>query len=262
MRRSRIPTFAAVLGVVLLLAFLTPPAGASSRAGGILGQKLPELRFQGVALKDCIDFLRDVTGANIQVNWKVLEASGISQDTQINMHLRDVTLRKALTLLLSEAGGNTPLSFELDEGVIEITTTEIADKQVYTRIYPVEDLIVDVPDFNNPPNLDLQATSTGGSGGGGGGGRGGGGGDRGGGASGGGGGGSGGLFGSGSKAPTEKVLTRDERAEQLVEMIREIVRPEIWKENGGPASIRFWNGKLIVTAPRSIQEAIGGAWDD
>jgi hypothetical protein len=56
-------------------------------------------------------------------------------------------------------------------------------------------------------------------------------------------------------------MTRTERADQLVEMIREIIRPEIWKENGGPASIRYFNGQLIVTAPKSIHEAIGGSWD-
>jgi hypothetical protein len=45
-------------------------------------------------------------------------------------------------------------------------------------------------------------------------------------------------------------------------MIRETVRPEIWRENGGAASIRFYNGNLIVTAPRSVQEAIGGGGGD
>jgi hypothetical protein len=32
----------------------------------------------------------------------------------------------------------------------------------------------------------------------------------------------------------------------------------VWRQNGGPASIRFFNGTLIVTAPRSVHEAIGG----
>ena len=37
-----------------------------------------------------------------------------------------------------------------------------------------------------------------------------------------------------------------------------MVRPTIWKENGGPATMRYFNGKLIVTAPQSVQEMIGG----
>ena len=34
---------------------------------------------------------------------------------------------------------------------------------------------------------------------------------------------------------------------------------EMWRDNGGTAAIRYFNGHLIVTAPRSIQEAIGGS---
>ena len=41
-------------------------------------------------------------------------------------------------------------------------------------------------------------------------------------------------------------------------MIRETIRPDVWREAGGPASIRYYNGNLIVTAPRSVQEALGG----
>jgi hypothetical protein len=56
----------------------------------------------------------------------------------------------------------------------------------------------------------------------------------------------------------EKVKTKQERADDLVTLVRETIRPEIWKENGGTAAVRYYNGNLIVTAPRSVQEAIGG----
>ena len=247
-------SFVGALLVSSLLFVAVPRAALASRSSGILSQRLPELKFQGVALKDCLDFLRDVTSANIHVNWKILEAAGISQDAQINLHVHDITLRKALNLILSEAGGNVALTFMMDDNIIEITTAEMADKIVVTRIYPVEDLIVDVPDFTDAPNLSLQAVSTGGSGGNGGG--------NGGGNNGGGGAGGGGLLPKGGNQTAEKPLTRQERADQLVELVREIIRPEIWKENGGPASIRYFSGKLIVTAPRSVQEAIGGSVDD
>jgi hypothetical protein len=36
-----------------------------------------------------------------------------------------------------------------------------------------------------------------------------------------------------------------------------VVRPEIWRENGGTASIQYILGELIITAPLSVQEAIG-----
>ncbi len=39
------------------------------------------------------------------------------------------------------------------------------------------------------------------------------------------------------------------------------VEPEVWRENGGTASIRYFRGRLIITAPRSVHEQIGGAID-
>src|SRR6202011_5337523 len=116
--------------------------------------------------------------ANISVNWKALEASGVTRDTPVNLHLRSITLRKALSLLLSEAGGGDGLSFDVDQGVIEITTRELADQKMVTRVYPVEDLIMIIPDFTDAPQFSLDASQnqSGGGGGGGGGGAGGGGG--------------------------------------------------------------------------------------
>ena len=39
------------------------------------------------------------------------------------------------------------------------------------------------------------------------------------------------------------------------------LQPDIWQINGGTATIRFFNGSLIVTAPRSVHEALDGPVD-
>jgi hypothetical protein len=229
-------------------------------ANSALGRTLPEVKFQGSSLKDCVDFLRDVSGANIHVNWRALEAAGITGDTPVNMRLREVSLRKILTTLLNESGPGGILTFYTSDGVIEITTAELADKEMITRVYPVDDLIMEIPDFDQAPNFSLDQNS--GGGGGGGGRSGGGSGRSGGGSSGSSGGGS--LFGGGNSGgqSKEKTTTKQERADALVTMNRETIRPEIWREAGGTASIRYYNGNLIVTAPRSVQEALGGSWND
>src|SRR5256885_9380479 len=46
--------------------------------------------FQGVALSDAFDYVRDVTQANIHVDWKVLEAAGIDKGAVVNIRLRNV----------------------------------------------------------------------------------------------------------------------------------------------------------------------------
>ncbi len=264
-------TYATAATVLLAAVSLVTPSrsmgesrSVSRARRSIMDQRIPEVKFTNVALKDAVEFLRDVTGANIHVNWRAIETVGVAQDVNVNMRLREVTFKKALSLLLSEAGAGVALTYYMDQGVIEITTQELSDKEMFTRVYSVEDLVVEIPDFNDAPDLSLMATSTGGSGGGGGGrggGRGGGGGRSGGGGGGSSGGGGGTLGSSGSSTNSDKIKTKTERADDLVALIRETVYPEIWRDNGGQASIRYFNGNLIVTAPRSVHEAIGGVMD-
>jgi hypothetical protein len=235
----------------LALAFAAVPASASVKQ--MLNTNLPEVRFSGVALTDAVDFLRDVSGANLVVNWKALEEAGITKDTQLNIRLRGVTLKKALNMVLAEAGGGDKLTYDVDEGVIQVTTRELADEKMITRVYPVQDLLMEVPDFTDAPDFSLNTTSNNQS-------------QNPGGAN--GGGGTSGqhtneLFGgSGTSTKKEEDLkTRAERAQDLLDMIRAVIYPDVWQENGGKAAIRMWNGNLIVTAPRSVQEALGGSFD-
>ena len=235
----RLTRLAVLIG--LIVAGASSPAAAQRNAA--LDQRLPEMKFTGVTLGDAIDFLRDAGGVNIHVNWKALEEHNVTPDTPVNVRLRSVSVRKVLTLLLSEAGGGDALTFYVDEGVVEVTTRELADKKVYTKVYPVDDLVMEIPTFTEPPSFNLQTTTDQARG------------------SGGGGGGGSGIFGGSAtdqNRDQNNTTTREQRGEELVQLITETVRPDIWAVNGGTASIRYFRGNLVVTAPRSVHDALGG----
>ena len=249
MRRLACLVAAVVLGVAPMAR-----AAGSTATHQALSTLIPEVRLQGATLVDAIEFLRDISSVNLHVNWRALEAAGIGKDTVLNIRLRDVTLQKLLRVLLTEASPSAPLTYYAEEGVIEVTTAELADQRMITRVYPVDDLLMEIPDFEDAPDFSInQGGSANGRGSSGRSSRGGG--------YGGGGGGGGGLFPAGGVATkgADKGSSKSDRAEALLAMIRETVRPEIWRENGGTASIRYYNGHLVVTAPRSVHEAIGGA---
>jgi hypothetical protein len=264
MKSKRVATFvvagalSAAVGSVIPL----PHASAAPPAGATLNTPLPESKFTGVGLGDAIDFIRDVSGANIVVNWKALAEVNVTPDTPVNLRLHNVSVRKVLTALLQQAGGGDQLTFVASEGVIEITTQQIADARLITKVYPIDDLLVEVPDFTDAPNFDLANRGGGGSSGGGGGGgsRGGGGGGGGGrGGGGGGGGGSGSIFSNTNTNTTQtKIKTKEERGQEIIDLIVNTVRPDVWKDNGGTASVRYFNGSLIVSAPASVHELLGG----
>ncbi len=59
-------------------------------------------------------------------------------------------------------------------------------------------------------------------------------------------------------APSAPGLTRAEREEQLAQMIRAVIEPDVWQANGGAFSrLRIRNGLLIVRAPRYVHRQIG-----
>ncbi len=231
--RVRIALFCLmILGISLTSA---PRADAQAAPKAALSSTLPEVRFDNITFADGIDFLRDISGANLHVNWRALELAGIGKDSQINIRLRSVSLRKVLDLMIGQVGVGNSLSYYVDGNVLEITTREMADQQMITRVYPVGDLLMEVPDFIGP-NFQIQA-SQGGRGGGG----------------------SGGTIFTPDQAGGAggQNLTREQRAQQLMDTIQSIIQPDIWTTNGGRAAIRFFNDSLIVTAPRSVHDALG-----
>src|SRR5437016_13077874 len=159
-----------ILAVVLIALMAGISYGATS-ARLMLNRTVPDLKMTGVALADAVDSLRDISGANLHVNWRALEEQGIGKDTPVNVHVRGVTVEKALNLVLSEAGAGDKLAYYIDQGVIEITTREVADRQMIMRVYPIDDLLLEIPDFVGPAmdlNSAQQSSGKGGGGGGGG----------------------------------------------------------------------------------------------
>jgi general secretion pathway protein D len=205
----------------------------------ILDRKIPELRFDGVAFGDVVDFLRDVTGANLFVEWRTLEQAGIDRTTPVTVtRLTNIRFEKALQTVLREvSGGGTPLDYNIEEGIITISTREaIAQASPRTVVYDVSDLLFRPLDAGDPPDVEfeLEAVERGGGGGGG-----------------------GNLFGGDQgggegqfeNRPPETILA------ELVGLIEQLVTPDQWATNGGTGNIRpFQTGSsysMIVTATRN-----------
>ena len=101
------------------------PAPVAPELEKLLQKRIPEFRLEGTALSDVIDFLRDVTDANIFVNWRALERAGIDRTAPVTLRCRDVSFDKVLRLLLEEVGGGTVrLSYTADQNVISISVAE------------------------------------------------------------------------------------------------------------------------------------------
>lgn len=145
------PAFTPVFVALLFLSFLgaAPPAKEKvelpeQRAvQAQLDRTLPEVSFDNIALGDVVEFLRDVTNANLFVNWKALEDAGIDRNTAVTVRLRNVKFSKALHVILDQVAGGGPkkLDYAVDGGVITVSTADDLAHNTVTRVYDVRDLM-------------------------------------------------------------------------------------------------------------------------
>jgi len=217
----------------------------------LLNKALPPTNFEGSTFTEAIDYLRDLTGANILVITRALDAAGVDRSTPITLKLNNVKFSKALDLILQTVGGQTKLGYEVDEGVITISTADQLNQNVQTQVYEVQDLLIQIPQFQANDASSVLSSLSQGSGGGtytvqnnGG--------------AGGGGGGGGqsqsnsnsNSLSGGSTGNTQNTQTKQQLMDQIVKLVTDTVATDTWKVNAGTVgaiSELVQTGQLVVT---------------
>jgi hypothetical protein len=120
------------------LAVLDP---ADAQAQALLDKPLPQVKFDNVAFTDAIDFFRDISGANIFVNTRAMQAAGIDRNSPVTAQMKNVKLSKAIRVVLDDLAGQGRLDYIVDEGVITISTVEDLGLNVSTHVYDVRSLL-------------------------------------------------------------------------------------------------------------------------
>ena len=96
-----------------------------------------QVEFIDTPLQDVIDFLKDYHHIEIQFDLKALKDAGVEPDKPITRSLKGISLRSALRLMLRDLD----LTYVIEDEVLLITTRELAERQLTTKLYPVADLV-------------------------------------------------------------------------------------------------------------------------
>jgi hypothetical protein len=149
------------------------PRGAMWEVGGVeddatrkandavlqkLRKPLAKISFEGIGLADVLAALADKNGIDILVDWRTLEAEGISRDVPVSLKLNgEFPAEQVLRWVLRGAVGDVA-GFAIDHGAIVVTTQNRLDEVTITRAYD--------PDGIDPQNLvalvrDLVAPNSG-----------------------------------------------------------------------------------------------------
>jgi len=86
-----------------------------------LSQVIPRVVFTEIPFSEVVQFLRDVSGINIMVDWQRLAGAGVDKRSPVTVQLQHVSVRQWLEKVLQSVGGNK-VQFDVDEeGVITIS---------------------------------------------------------------------------------------------------------------------------------------------
>jgi hypothetical protein len=181
--------------------------------------------FDETPLTDVTDFLAHTKRLNIHVNWRALEAVGITEDTPITLKLRGVSLGRLLTVITEDlSAGKGPVDsvyWLVSEGVVEITTGHVLNQTLTRRMVDIADMLVIVPNFVSP-RVDLSI-SQGAPGEG------------------------QGLFGEDPDTEDDPAAQREATREAVIDMIKNTIPDELWQDGGGKGSIKIVGKRLIIS---------------
>jgi Flp pilus assembly secretin CpaC len=215
-------------------------AEENRRALATLQSKRIPVAFNDTPLENVIGFLSTVTQLNVDTDWQALENSGIDRGTTVTLNLTNVTVETVLNRIVEKLSPDrvTGAGWTISDGVLTVSSREQINKQRTLAIYDIRDLIIEVPDYDNAPEFDLQQALQARTRGGGGGGQ--------------------SPF-QDADDEEEERRTLQERTDEIIEIITTNVDPEGWKESGGDTGfIQPLNGLLIITNTPSNHRAVHG----
>jgi hypothetical protein len=204
--------------------------------------------FENRRLEDVINFIKSVTSADLEVMWADdKNSNGLDKDTEITAKANNLTMLRFLEIVLERAAvADTALSSTTtmptwqmsDSGAMQIGPRTRLNAFKRVEVYPVSDLLLETPDYDNVPEFDLQQALQSGQ-------------------SGGGGGGQSPFTDADGEDPARRPTA--EKADELRTLLQELVEPDQWQDRGGEgASLRFFLGAFIVNGPDYVHRQLNG----
>jgi Flp pilus assembly secretin CpaC/tetratricopeptide (TPR) repeat protein len=198
------------------------------------------LAFEDHSLEQALGAVQQIRGdLNFDIEWGALEAIGISRDTPLTLRLPEVPTHVALDRILSRVSDDdfSKADWAVIDGIVTVSSDERIRRHRRLFIYDMRDLLHEVPDYDEVPDIDLQNVLQGQQGGGGG------------------------------QSPfrddqQNQELDRrplEERLQDIEELISELVDPTGWEVNGGDTGKMYqYGGSLvIVNTPANHREISG-----
>jgi alpha-2-macroglobulin len=129
-----------------------PGEGANEMAIQEALKSPTDIEFFETPLDEAVNYLKEHHKIEIQIDKKALESVGMETTTPVTKSLKGIQLRSALKLLLRDYDS----TYMINNGVLMITTPEVAQGHLVIKVYPVQDLVT-IPGESGLENADFDS---------------------------------------------------------------------------------------------------------
>ncbi|MCH7663931.1 MAG: hypothetical protein IH859_08710 [Chloroflexi bacterium] len=203
------------------------------------------VNFDKTPSRDAFEYIKTALGINLIVRYLDDEVGhGIDPQTPITIEAENMPALELLSMVIEQCEISEACTWQLRNSFLEVGTKDRLSTNATRelRTYPIEALLFEPANFTDAPSLDLneiyqqqlryrsypRSGLTG-------------------------------SIGFGSSSATTVTLSTQQRAQELVQLIIDTIDTSGWEQNGGDwASIRYYDGLLIVNAPDFIHRQIDG----
>lgn len=193
---------------------------------------------EGQRLEDVVRFLEQATGVTMEPAWREdPRDAGLDPEALVTVAASNEPALSFLERVLDRAGDPfDPPTWQLSpDGALQFGPRSVLNRSKRTEVYDIHDLLLTVPDFDEQVEVDLEAVLAQGDGG------------------------QGSILEETNSPQEPRRPGPTERGEEIAEMLTTLIEPAQWTANGGDgASVRLYNGTLIVQAPGYIHRQISG----
>jgi hypothetical protein len=198
----------------------TKPPRLESAAIQTLEKRIDHVSWDAQSLESVLEWLRQQGPANVVPVWRALDVLGVGPDTKVTLQLEDVTVHQLLVEVCDQLSPAGGMGFQGHGNIIKISSQRHLDSKLYVQVYEVRDVIFDIPDF--VPGGGCCAGASGG-----------------------------GLDG---------YVPLEFRMQNLANLVRKTIGCERLVEKGGDCTVEVFETSLVVRAPISVHEKIGGSF--
>ena len=192
--------------------------------------------FADNTLEQALNYFAQMTALDMDVDWESLEEIGIDRETTVTLSLKQANARTVLERLLDKVSTDpvTQADWAVVDGMLQVASEDRIRRNVVLEIYDIRDLVFEVPDYDEAPEIDLQSVLQSSQGGGGG----------------------QSPFQNTNQQNQQDRLPLEDRIEQIKEIIYSNIDEESWPQGGGTEGAMYdLNGQLLIrNTPKNHRE--------